>query len=468
MNAGHSLRRHLLAWIIGPIALFVLFDTWSLYRSALRSINVAYDRSLLASARSIGELLRLQNGKLQVELPYAALEIFDAGPATRMVYRVNGFDGEFVAGYEDLPRYTRRLPQRSDYPALVDFYDAVYQDQPVRMAALYQPVAGQDARGVVLIQVAETLDVREQLARQILFDTLARQAVLIAVVALVTLLVVTRALRPVQTLRRELSARNDRDLSPLETPGLPSELQPIVGAVNELMQRLARMIVQQKQFIRDASHQLRTPLAVLKTQAQNGLRGHADAQATLVEMHGTVDRAIRLANQMLAVAKVEQVHRESPPQPVDLAEVAREVALDLAPLIAEKEIAFELVAPDASLPVIGHAWTLRELARNLLHNAIRETPRGAALQLILEHAGERARLIVRDSGPGIAPAIRERLFEPFHTGHPTTGSGLGLAICREVCERLGGRIELIDRREGERVVGLDAVVDLPLAPQSLT
>jgi len=463
---GHSLRRHLLAWIIGPIALFVLFDTWSLYRSALRSINTAYDRSLLASARSIGELLRLQNGRLQVEVPYTALEIFDAGPTGRMVYRINGFEGEFVAGYEDLPRYSGTLPKRSDYPALVDFYDGSYQGQPVRMAALYQPVTGQDARGVVLIQVAETLEVREQLARRILFDTLARQALLIAVVTLVTLVVVTRALRPVGTLRRELAARSDRDLSPLATPGLPNELQPVVAAVNELMQKLARMIELQKQFIRDASHQLRTPLAVLKTQAQNGLRGHADAQATLGQMHGTVDRAIRLANQMLAAAKVEQVHRESAPQAVDLIEVAREVALDLAPLVAEREIVFELVAPASALEVSGHAWTLRELVRNLLHNAIRETPRGGALQLLLARDVVEGRLTVRDSGPGISAAMREHLFEPFHTSHPSTGSGLGLSICREVCERLGGRIELIDRRaEDGRVLGLDAVVHLPLARQ---
>jgi len=223
------------------------------------------------------------------------------------------------------------------------------------------------------------------------------------------------------------------------------------------------MVEMQRQFVRDASHQLRTPLAVLKIQAQNGLAGHADARATLLEMQGTIERAIRLANQMLALAKLEQVHGESAPQPVDLQEVSAEVALDLAPLMAERGLDFELVAPAEAVAVRGHAWMLRELLRNLLHNAIRATPDGGALSLRIERDAAEGRLVVRDSGPGIGPALRERLFEPFHTGHPTAGSGLGLTICREVCERLGGRIELNNRGGDAAPAGLDAVAAFPLA-----
>jgi len=305
--------------------------------------------------------------------------------------------------------------------------------------------------------------VREKLARGVLIDTLWREALLIAVVVAVAWFVVARALRPVNDLRDEVLARGERDLSAVTTPGLPAEMQPVVGAINDLMQRVARLVGLQRQFVRDASHQLRTPLAVLKTQAQNGLSGHADPRTTLAQMHGTVDRAIRLANQMLALAKVEQVHGQDEPAQVDLADVAREVALDLSPLIGDKHLDFELHA-DAPVTVRGHAWMLRELVRNLLHNAIRETPPGGALALIVDvdvEAG-RARLLVRDSGPGLAAAQREHLFEPFHTGHPTTGSGLGLAICREVCERHGGEIALVDRCEAGRVAGLDASVHLPL------
>jgi two-component system sensor histidine kinase TctE len=222
------------------------------------------------------------------------------------------------------------------------------------------------------------------------------------------------------------------------------------------------MIRLQKQFVRDASHPLRTPLAVLKTQAQNGLSGHADARETLVQIHGTVDRAIRLANQMLAMAKVEQVHGQDDPVPLNLSEVAREVSLDMSPLIADKNLDFELHA-EKPVWVRGHAWMLREMVRNLLHNAVRETPPGRPLSLSVETIPGTARLVLRDSGPGIAESLREHLFEPFHTGHPTTGSGLGLTICREVCEHMGGRIELDNRVESGRTAGLDAIVSLPLA-----
>ena len=460
-RAPHSLRRYLLAWIITPIVLFVLVDTVSLYRGALRSINTAYDRSLLASARSIGELLQVEHGELRVEVPYAALEIFEASNNSRMYYRIDGFTGEFVSGYEDLPVYQGKIPQQTAYPALVDFYDVEFRGETVRMAALYQPVAAQDARGMALIQVAETLEVRQALAREILLDTLVRQALLIAVVTLVVWVVVARALVPVESLRRQLLSRNAEDLSPLHAEDAPRELQPMVTAMNTLMQRLHRLIGHQLRFVRDASHQLRTPLAVLKTQVQNALSGPSGPEA-LRAMNDTVDRAITLANQMLALAKVEQVHGEAQRETLNLAEIASDVAIDLSPLIADRHLDFELDAHDAYLR--AHPWMLRELLRNLLHNAIRETPAGQALSVLVVPGAQHVRLIVRDSGPGISASQREHLFEPFHTGHPNTGSGLGLAICREICQSLGASIELVNRTDQGRTSGLDAIVVFPAAP----
>ncbi len=473
LPAPTTLRWRLLAGIVLPIAAFVAFDAWSTYRRVLDSINTAYDRSLLASARSIGELLEPVGGELRVELPYAALEIFEAGNEGRMVYRVSGLRGEFLSGYADLPPYTRSPPQRPAYAALVDFYDAVYAGERVRMAALYQPVSGPELRGVALIQVAETLEIRERHARALLQETLLRHAAMIAVVALVAAVVVARALRPLDRLHDAVSARDERDLSPLGMPDLPTELRPVLTAMNDLMQRLARLITHQRQFVRDASHQLRTPLAVLKTQAQNGLSGHVPEHETLQAMHGTIDRAIRLANQMLALAKVEQVHHQDEPRTLDLAELVREVALDLAPLVADKALDFELAA-DTPVWVEGHAWMLRELSRNLLHNAIRATPVGESLAVEVDTLARPddaegpgwARLRLRDSGPGIHAAQRAHLFEPFHTAHPNSGSGLGLTICRQVCERLGGRIELINRGSDTTPTGLDAVVTLPGTTQS--
>jgi two-component system sensor histidine kinase TctE len=177
---------------------------------------------------------------------------------------------------------------------------------------------------------------------------------------------------------------------------------------------------------------------------------------------------------MLALAKVEQVHQQDAPQALDLCEPVREVALDLAPLIADKELDFELEA-DQPVWIEGHAWMLRELTRNLLHNAIRATPAGAPLVVSVDSvasssAAPLARLRVRDSGPGLDASRRAHLYEPFHTGTTsgtpsgtTTGSGLGLAICRQICERLGGEIRLVNQGSDKAPTGLDAIVTLPAA-----
>ncbi|MFM2067938.1 MAG: histidine kinase [Pseudomonadota bacterium] len=470
-----SLRWQLLAGIVLPVAIFLSVDAWTTYQRVLGAINTAYDRSLLASARSIGELIEADGDQLVVQVPFAALDIFEADNTGRMYYRILGLQGEVVSGHADLPDYARTPPQRSAYAALVDFYDGEYRGERVRMAALYQPVAGARLRGVALVQVAETREIRERAALALLLETLARHVGMLLAVGLVVAVVVARALQPVQALRLALARRDAADLSPIGLPDdgrrLPSELQQVPAAINDLMLRLAALIRHQRQFVRDASHQLRTPLAVLKAQAQNGLSGHADPLATLGQMHGTVDRAIHLANQMLALAKLEQVALQDDQTIVDLAEVAREVALDLAPLIAARELDFELRA-EQPVPVAGHAWMLRELLRNLVHNAVRATPPGGLLLVVAGQPGDRpapqsvasgqpgAWLLVRDSGPGLADELRARLFEPFHAG-TAGGSGLGLAFCKQVCVHLGAELALVNRAPPG--AGLDAWVVLGLA-----
>ncbi len=451
-----SLRRQLMVGILAPVLVIVAINTVSLYRQALGAADTAYDRTLLASAKSIGELLSVtgsgDQARLTATVPYSALEAFEADNRSRMYYKVTGFAGEMVSGFEDLPRWRGRLPVHGPYAALVDFYDDRYRGMRVRVAVLLQPVAGQEGQGMATIQVAETLELREQLARRILLDTLWRQLTLVGVIALVVVWVVRRATRPVLLLSAQLATRPEGHLAPIQAPDAPHELLPLVDATNQLMARLQRLLDHQKRFVRDASHQLRTPLAVLKTQLQSARRGDVPAEQALQEMAGTVERATQLANQMLALAKVEQVHAQGRLVPLSLADAVSQVALDLSPLIATKGLDFELDA--RPVQVLGHDWMLRELARNLLANAVRETPAGGRLLVRVGTEGGSPVLRISDSGPGIAPGLAERLSEPFHTGHPTEGSGLGLAICCSICDALGARLTLTNRQP----TGLDAEV----------
>ena len=460
-----SLRRTLLLGILLPLGLFVLINTVVLYRQALAAADTAYDRTLLATAKSLGEQLQVVGPpdapRLQATLLYSALEAFEADNRSRLYYRVSGFAGEMVSGFEDLPAVRATLPEQQIYAALVHFYDDRYSGVPVRMAVLLQPAAGS---GMATIQVAETLELRETLARQILVDTLWRQAALVAMIVLVVVLVVQRATRPVRELSGTLSSRSDNDLSPLPRAGAPRELLPLVDATNQHMARLSQLLDQQKRFVRDTSHQLRTPLAVLKTQLQSAQRGDVAPQQAFSEMAHTVQRATELANQMLALAKVEQLRQDTDAPVSDWAEVVRSVALDLAPLIAERALDFAITTQSA--PVRSHVWALRELSRNLLHNAIKHTPSGGSLTVSLHHDTAQASLCVSDSGQGISSALRQRLFQPFATepGHGHTDSvGLGLAICHGIAQSLGGRITLDNREQDGHTLGLDARVLLPLA-----
>jgi len=450
MTRRLSLRGRLMLGILLPVAVIVSVNTVSLYRQALDAANTAYDRTLLASAKSIGELLQVSgrgdDARVHATVLYSALEPFEADNRSRIFYKVSGFAGEMVSGFADIPPWRGKIPVKGPYAALVDFYDDHFRGEPVRVAVLLQPVAGVEGQGMATIQVAETLELRRTLARQILVDTLWRQAALIVVIAVVVVIVVQRATEPVRRLSARLRTRTEADLAPIEAPDAPRELVPLVDATNQVMARLKRLLEHQKRFVRDASHQLRTPFAVLKTQVQSALRGDVEPLQALHEINATVDRGARLANQLLALAKIEQVHAQEPARPVALDEVVSEVALDVSPLIGAKTLDFELRS--TPFTVLGHDWMLRELTRNLLSNAVRETPAGGRLLVDVAVDDGVPVLRISDSGPGLQPEAAEHLFEAFHTGHPTEGSGLGLAICRGICDALGAELALRNRPEG--------------------
>jgi len=467
MKRAASLRRTLLIGILGPVGLFIVINSISLYRQSLAAATLAYDRTLLASAKTIGEQLDVvgyeDRSVLLAKVPYSALEAFEADNKSHMYYRVSSLDGEMVSGFAELPFWRGRIPDRGAYSALVDFYDAQFRGEPVRVAVLLQPVASERGRGMAVVQVAETLELRETLARRILIDTLWRQLLLMAVIAALVVWVVQRATLPVRRVSARLAERPEGDLSPIEAPDAPRELQPLVAATTEVMGRLQRLLDHQKRFVRDTAHQLRTPLAVLKAQVQSARRGDMPAEQALGEISDTVERATTLANQMLSLAKVEQLRQQPESERVDWAQVVREVALDVSPLVADKALDFEF--DGAATPVRAHRWMLQELTRNLLHNAIKHSPPGARLSVAIraDAAAGEALLSVRDDGPGIAADLRQRLFAPFSAGDVASGSGLGLAICREIVQALDGRIALDNRSaDSRRAAGLTATVRLQL------
>jgi two-component system sensor histidine kinase TctE len=455
-HAG-SLRAYLLVGIISPIALFIVIDAINLYNRALDSANTAYDRMLVTTAYSIGDQIVVDAGQLRTGVPFAALEVYEEGFSTRMIYRISDRQGNYIAGDRDLAAYRTGSAKWPAVPALLKVYEGVYGTAPVRVVAAAQPSKTHRSGDDVIIQVAEPLAFRHGVVRDILWSTLLRQVVLLSIVAAVTMFVVTRALRPLESLREQLDARQEDDLSPLSSPSAPRELRPVLAALNKLMGRLHRLVDVQQRFVANASHQLRTPLAVLQMQLQSGLRGDIAPELALGEMSATVARATKLANQLLSLARIEQMRGKPTRERCDLAAIVQEVGIDLSPLISDKNLDFELSASGAAW-VEGRDWMASEMVSNLLHNAIRHTPPESRLGIRIASLAGGIELCVWDSGPGIGDQAEMRVFEPFAASHSSRGGGLGLTICAEIADSMGAVLTLCNRDEQGKVAGLDARV----------
>jgi two-component system sensor histidine kinase TctE len=450
-----SLRNQLLRWLILPLIGLVALNAVSLYRDALEAADTAYDRSLLSSTRALAERVSVRDGKVVADVPYVALDSFETDTLGRIYYKVTGPQGETVSGYDDLPPVPKGVPRSDLYPALVRFYHSTYNGEPVRIAALLQPVYDESMRGIALIQVGETLDARRALSRRILLNTLLRQALMVLAVATLVWFAVRLVLRPLMRLKNEVETRALSDLSDVDQALVHKEVRPLVAAMNAAMGRMQDLIASQRRFIADASHQLRTPLAVLKTQAELALREDDPAamRAIVRSIAGTTDSAIHLANRLLTLARIEH-GGGAQGAPVSLAAVAHQVGLELALPAVQKGIDLALDAePGADTTVIGQELLLHELVANLVDNAIRYTPQGGSVGLRLRREGGGVLLEVVDSGPGIAPEERDKVLTPFYRAQSALeanpgGTGLGLAIVRDIAALHGATLTLDAAQDG--------------------
>lgn len=473
-RGGRSVRQRLLLWLSLPLVLFVLVDAWASYRAALDTAQRAFDRLLLTSAHALADLIRLERGELQITLPHAALELYDGGTdlagrgdevtRSRMVYRVSYLNGEYLAGERAVAPYEGLAQKHPRYGVRLALYGTQLAGEPLRMAALWQPVETHEGLRYVVVQVGEPSAYRDHIARDILWQTLARQAVLLAALLVLVWCVATVALRPLRVFARRLEGRAANDLEPIAVvPQTPQELLPVVGAFNGLLQRAGDAQALQQRFVADASHQLRTPLAVLQLHAHAGLHGEVPAREALEQVAATTQRTSRVVQQLLTWNRARAGVPADQIDAVDLCTLLEDVAVELSPLLAARHQDFQLDA--APCPWTGPAWMVREIVTNLLHNALSYTPEGGALGVKLvcgDGVAGGIGITVHDDGPGLSPQMQGDLFVPFVTGDARgRGAGLGLAICKELALACGGQLEVANRVVLGRVRGLDATLWLP-------
>ncbi|MDB5872942.1 MAG: periplasmic sensor signal transduction histidine kinase [Ramlibacter sp.] len=456
--AFNSLRSQLLFWLLGPLALIAALDAWATYRSARETATIVQERMLLGAARVIGEQVHLEEDVVQVMIPPAALELFASPSRDRVFYRVSGSEGRLLSGYYDLA-----LPPRPPAPEEAVFFDAVQRERPVRAVGFAQPLLAAPQRGPILIEVAQTLEGRDELAREIWGTAVSRHFALLVLVGLLLWFGLRRGIRPLLELRDWMGRRSPGSLDRLQVQPVPAELQPFVAAVNDYVERLDRHMSAHSRFIADASHQLRTPLTLLNTQVAYALRQpEAGArEEALRAIHHSVQHSMRLVQQLLAFTRAEAGAARPPSaSQVDLAAIVRKALESLASLAQQRSIdlGFERAGGAALVP--GSPQMLYELVANLLDNALRYTPPGGVVTARVSATAQQVELRLEDNGPGIPPEQREKVFERFYRLHDdrSDGCGLGLAIVREIARGSGAHVALGQPAAGP---GLSVTVSFP-------
>ncbi|MBZ9694565.1 MULTISPECIES: sensor histidine kinase [unclassified Mesorhizobium] len=447
----NSLRLQLLAWVVLPLAGLATINLWTSQRNALATADLVTDRMLVGSARAIAEQVAMADGVLDATIPPAAIEMFDTGDRDSVYYRVETAGGRLLTGYPDLPQAPRHASA-----------EASYRDHMLRLLTLSHAVIGAGGDSPITVTVGITLSGHDAMVKRLWFSAFVQQLALVAIAGVFVLLGLRRGLAPLMSLRDAVRSPSRSDLDPVDAPGAQSEIRPLIEALNAYMERVRAQMGAQRRFIANAAHQLRTPLALLSTQASYALRETAtDArQEALVALQASSGKLARLAEQLLTLSRAEPGSRRPRADRIDLTEAARHVLETQAPAaIARKiDLGLEETGPVA---VIGDGTMLREMIVNLVDNALRYSTAGASVTVKLAAIDSEAVLTVADDGPGIPAEERDHVFERFYriAGSTEEGSGLGLAIVREVVENAGGRVTLGDGAAG----GLVVEVRLPLA-----
>ncbi|HWO99108.1 MAG TPA: sensor histidine kinase N-terminal domain-containing protein [Methylococcus sp.] len=440
MDETRSLRAQIVSRLILRLALLVLLDGAVSYFIALHYAHVAYDRWLLDSALSLAQEIKGRQGRATFELSPTALELFRWDEVDQTYFKIESRRAGFLAGDKAVPT-----------PPLADavlgkphYFDGEIQGKRVRAVAMW--MATPDISEEVLVEVAETTRKRQAMTQDILLAVILPQLLLILVAGFHIWTGVNRGLQPLHVLTRELAQRSATDLVPIPDSRVPLELRTLTRTINELLERLSAAMKTQRRFIENAAHQLRTPLAGLKIQAERALRidDLAAMQPALVQIRNCADRVAHLNNQLLAAARsgaILEANRQF--ASLDLGELARDVCIDWVPKALERGIDLSFDGPQAPVQVTGDGVLLRELLHNLLDNAIRYGRSNGRISVGLG-AEPAPCLTVEDDGPGIPDGERDRVFERFYRipGSPGDGCGLGLAIVKEIADLHRARILL--------------------------
>ncbi len=477
LRIQHSLFGEILDWMLMPLLLLWPLSIGVTYLIAKSIANEPFDRALEDRVTVLAQQVKEVNGEVSAHLPYSARDILRADDVDNVYFQVSGPQRELVAGDSDIP-----LPDDEDKPVAwsVVLRDGAMRNAEVRIAYTYVNLQATRTSGLrpdearyALVQVAETLEKRRELANQIIKGVILPEFIILPIAITLLWFALSRGLSPLTTLQESIRSRRPDDLSPIDSRAVPEEISPLVRSLNDMLGRLSQSIASQKRFIADAAHQMKTPLAGMRMQSELAMRQDSrdEIQRSLEQLAKSSASATRLVNQLLALARAENdAPQATPLLKLSLVTLARSVVPDWFAAAQTRNIDLGFESDDRELTVRGNATMLREMLSNLIDNALRYTQSGGSVTVRVRADDERALAIleVEDNGPGIAPSEREQVFERFYRilGSDVEGSGLGLAIVREIAQRHGAEVDIFTnpRATDPRYPGSLFRISLPLAP----
>ncbi len=444
-----SLFGEILDWMLTPLLLLWPLSLALTWFVAQGIASKPFDRALEFNLQALTQFVVTKDNKVSFNLTPQARDLLKADDSDLVYYQLRDARLGVISGEADFPP-----PPDTDVPAAgrVLLRDDEVRGDEVRVAYTWLE-RHRDPSQLVLMQVAETKGKRSTLATEIIKGVMVPQFVILPLAVLLVWMALVRAIRPLNDLEQKIRARKPDDLSPIEESHIPQEVAPLVSSINDLLARLTTSLTTQKRFLADAAHQLKTPLAGLRMQAELAQResNPQEIRSSLQQIAHSSTRATHTVNQLLALARAETTGRTLPTAQIDLAQLVTGVVRDSVPRALEHGIDLGYEGPD-EMPEIclmdGNPILLQEMTRNLVDNAINYSGRGGVVtaRVLFDRFSGVQILQVEDNGPGIPENERELVLQPFYRalGTNVDGSGLGLAIVHEIAQQHGALVMMED------------------------
>jgi two-component system sensor histidine kinase TctE len=444
----NSLFGEILDWMLAPLLLLWPISIAATNHVANHIANQPYDQALADDVTAILRLVKIEGGRVTVNLPAAARTVLRSDDIDPLYYQIIGPNSTLIHGDREIPWPT--LPQKIEAGKVL-FRDDRIESDNVRIAYAFIPV--KSSLPPVIVQVAETLNKRAALSSSIISGVLLPQFAIIPLAVILVYLGLMRGIAPLRLLQERIHRRRPSDLSPISVRRVPDEVRPLVVAFNQMMGRLEENLQAQQRFIAQAAHQMRTPLTGLKTQTEIALSETDPAQMrhALLLIAESTDRASHMINQLLMLARAEASHEKlHSVVPLDLDALARSVTQEWVVRAMAKKIDLGFEDSGRSLWINGVPVLLRELLNNLIDNAIKYTAPGGHVT-VRTRADLVAMVEVEDDGIGIPAEERFSIFGRFYRvlGTEEEGSGLGLPIAAEIAELHQAKIDLLTGGNGK-------------------